>query len=184
MSRNFSGAVEDSVGSGQFWTGPCSNLYFSRSIGPFQCLVSATYRVLLCCTCHFQSGSLFSVYFGFLCLQVSSVSNFRPDTGGSGGHFFRLTCWVVLRGGGSTANKHHWCVLGALAVSGHTGFAPAHGVCAFPVYTAQAPDCSAGELSNMGPVFCVLSRSELLRFRFSGTRQRHRLAWACVLCPS
>ena len=67
---------------------------------------------------------------------------------------------------------------------GHTGFAPAHGVCAFPVYTAQAPDCSAGELSKMGPVFCVLSRSKLLRFRFSGTRQRHRLGWACVLCPS
>ena len=27
---------------------------------------------------------------------------------------------------------------------GHTGFAPVHGVCAFPVYTAQALDCSAG----------------------------------------
>ena len=27
---------------------------------------------------------------------------------------------------------------------GHTGPAPAHGVCAFPVYTAQALDCSAG----------------------------------------
>ena len=27
---------------------------------------------------------------------------------------------------------------------GHTGFAPAHGVRAFPVYTAQALGCSAG----------------------------------------
>ena len=26
----------------------------------------------------------------------------------------------------------------------HTGFAPAHGLCAFPVYTAQALGCSAG----------------------------------------
>ena len=26
---------------------------------------------------------------------------------------------------------------------GHTGFAPAHGLCAFPVYTAQALGCSA-----------------------------------------
>ena len=26
--------------------------------------------------------------------------------------------------------------------SGHTGFAPYRGVCAFPVYTAQAPSCS------------------------------------------
>jgi len=29
---------------------------------------------------------------------------------------------------------------------GHTGFAPAHSMCAFLVYTAQAPGCSAGEL--------------------------------------
>ena len=66
----------------QFQIVLCSNLYFfSRSLGPFQCLVNANYRVLICCTCHFQSDSLF-VYFGFLCLQVSSVSNFHPDTRG------------------------------------------------------------------------------------------------------
>ena len=34
------------------------------------------------------------------------------------------------------------CVWGALTVSGHTGYAPHRGVCAFPVYTAQAPGCS------------------------------------------
>ena len=67
---------------------------------------------------------------------------------------------------------------------GHTGFAPAHGVCAFPVYTAQAPGCSAGELSKAGPGLRALPRSKLLRLRFSGTPQRHRLGWVCVLCPS
>ena len=67
---------------------------------------------------------------------------------------------------------------------GHTGFAPIHGVCAFPVYTAQAPGCSAGELSKVGPGFCALPRSKALRFRFSGTPQRYRLGWACILCPS
>ena len=67
---------------------------------------------------------------------------------------------------------------------GHTGFAPAHGVCAFPVYTAQAPGCSAGELSKAGPGLHALSRSKPLRFSFSGTPQRHRLSWACVMCPS
>ena len=66
---------------------------------------------------------------------------------------------------------------------GHTGFAPAHGVCAFPVYTAQAPGCSAGDLSKMGPGLCALPRPKPLRFRFSGTSQRHRLGWVCVLCP-
>ena len=34
------------------------------------------------------------------------------------------------------------------------------------------------------PGLCALPRSKLLRFRFSGTPQRHRLRWVCFLCPS
>ena len=67
---------------------------------------------------------------------------------------------------------------------GHTGFAPAQSTCAFLIYTAQAPRCSAGELSKAGPGVCALPRSKPLRFRFSSTPQRHRLVWACPLCPS
>jgi len=37
ISRNFSGAVVGSVGSVQFQIVPCSSLYFSKSIGLFQC---------------------------------------------------------------------------------------------------------------------------------------------------
>ena len=37
ISRNFSGAVVGSVRSVQFQIVPCSSLYFSISIGPFQC---------------------------------------------------------------------------------------------------------------------------------------------------
>ena len=37
ISRNFSRAVEGSVGSVQFQIVPPSSLYFSRSIGPFLC---------------------------------------------------------------------------------------------------------------------------------------------------
>ena len=66
----------------------------------------------------------------------------------------------------------------------HTGFAPTHGVCAFLVYTAQALGCSVKELSKAGPGLRVLPRSKLLRFRFSGSPQRHRVGWACVLCHS
>ena len=62
--------------------------------------------------------------------------------------------------------------------SGHTGIAPAHSVCAFPVYTAQAPGCSTGS----GPELGALPTSKLLSFRFSGTPQRRRLSWACILC--
>ena len=68
----------------------------------------------------------------------------------------------------------------------HTGFAPAHGVCAFPVYTAQTLGCSTRNWLRLvlGLVHSKPLRSKPLRFRFSGTRQRQRLDWACVLCPS
>ena len=49
---------------------------------------------------------------------------------------------------------------------GRTGFAPAHGVCAFLVHTAQAPGCSTGELSKAGPGLLGLPKSKPLRFRF------------------
>ena len=52
---------------------------------------------------------------------------------------------------------------------------PAHGVCDFMVYTSQALGCSAGLLSEVGPGLHALPRSKPLRFRFSGTPQRHRL---------
>ena len=81
-SRNFSGPVEGSVGSVQFQIVPCSSLYFfSRSTGPFQCLINVNYRVLICCACHLQSGFPF-LQFDFLCLQVSSESNFNHDIRG------------------------------------------------------------------------------------------------------
>ena len=40
------------------------------------------------------------------------------------------------------------------------------------------------ELSEAGPGLYALPRSKPLRFRFSGSSQRHRLGWACILCPS
>ena len=74
---------------------------------------------------------------------------------------------------------------------GHTGFVPAHGVCAFPVYTGQALGCSVGNClrlalgcmhfpglsvsgsgtrvvlkgaNSVGPAFCALPRFEQLRW--------------------
>ena len=40
------------------------------------------------------------------------------------------------------------------------------------------------ELSEVSPGLYALPRSKLLWFRYSGTPQRRRLGWACVLCPS
>ena len=96
------------------------------------------------------------------------------------GSFVQLCC-----GEGGTLQTNITGVWGQCSQClGHTGFAPTHSMCAFPVYTAQAPGCSAGELSKVGPELCVLPRSKPLMFRFSGTPQRHRLGWDCVLCPS
>ena len=88
-------------------------------------------------------------------------------------------------GEGGTLQTNITCVCGECSQClSHTGFAPAHSVCAFPVYTAQAPGCSAGELCKVGPGLCTLPRSKPLRFRFLGIPQKHKLGWACVLCPS
>ena len=45
--------------------------------------------------------------------------------------------------------------------SGHSGFAPYRGVCAFPVYTAQAPACSiwSGPCDECGSSFRVFHKS-------------------------
>ena len=73
--------------------------------------------VLICCTCHSQSSYLF-VYFGFLFLQVSAVSNCRPNTRGWSGHLFILTCSVVLWVERDTANKYRWHMWGVVPVYG------------------------------------------------------------------
>ena len=104
--------------------------------------------------------------------------------GSKGGHLFRLTCSIMLWRGRSTANKYHWHVWGFSECLGHTGFVHTHSVCAFVVYTAQAPGCSARELPKEGPGLHALPRSKPLRFRFLGPPQRHKLGWTCVLCPS
>ena len=95
--------------------------------------------------------------------------------------FFRLTCSVVLWEGRNTTNKYHWRVL--------TVIQP-HGVCphlqcmCFPSLHCSGSRLLCRELSDAGPGLHALPRSKPLRFRFSGTPQRWRLGWTCVLCPS
>ena len=64
----------------------------------------------------------------------------------------------------------------------HTGFVPAHSVCAFPVCSDSRLLC--WELSDVGPGLHALPRSKLLRLRFLDTPQRRRLGWACILLLS
>ena len=89
--------------------------------------------------------------------------------GDEDGHLFTLTCSVMLCTGRNIANKYYWRVWRVLAVYGPHLVCPSSlRVCAFLVYTAEAPGCSAGDLSKGGAVFCALPRSKLLRFRFLG----------------
>ena len=96
-----------------------------------------------------------------------------------------LIQWCCGDGGALQTNIPGMCS----QCPGRTGFAPAHGVCAFPVYTAQAPGCSecnclrralgcvrfpglshSGSGSQVlhkgadlvGPTFCALSKCKQL----------------------
>ena len=79
--------------------------------------------------CHFQSCSL---CFSFFCVLASSVSNFHPDTRGRWWTLFKAHLLCCGEEGTLQTNNTGMC---SQCLS-HTGFAPADGVCAFPVYTA------------------------------------------------
>ena len=167
ISRNFSGAVVGSVRSVQFQIVPCYSLYFSRSVGPFQsswCQLQDFKRVL-----HLSLPKTFPLFIlaSSVCRSLQCLISALTQ-GSEGGHLFRLTCSVVLWGGRKTANKYPWRVWRVLTVSMKHWVCPAQVVCAFPVYTAQAPGCSAGELSKAGPGLRAPPRSKPLRFSFLG----------------
>ena len=115
-------------------------------------------------------------------MQVSSVSNFHPDTGGGGRHLLG-SCVQFPQGERTTANKPHWRVWGARGLWATLGLPHSRRVCC-PGLHCSGSRLSAGDLSKAGPGLHALPRSKLLRFRFSGTPQGHRLDWACVLWPS
>ena len=87
-------------------------------------------------------------------------------------------------GGRNTANKYHWCVWGVLAVSRPHWVCPLSRHVCFPSLHCSGSRLLCWELSEVGPGFHALPKSKPLKFRFSGTPQRCRLGWACVLCPS
>ena len=144
-----------------------------------------TTGLVIYCTCHFQGSSL---CFSFLCLLVSSVSNFCPDTMGAVVDTFLGSLVQLCFGEGGTLQTNNTGM--CLQCLSHTGPAPAHGTCALPAFTALALGCSAGNClkpalgcmhlpglsrsgsgtqvvfrgaDSVGPAFCALPRSEQLR---------------------
>ena len=89
----------------------------------------------------------------------------------------------MLWGGRNTANKYHWRVWGVLTVSGPHWVCPHLWHVCFPSAFSTLLWLQVA-LQGTGPGLHALPRSKPLRFRFSGTPQRHRLSWACSLCPS
>ena len=69
-------------------------------------VVGPNYRILIYCTCHFQSGSICFILASSVCKSLQCLISALTQ-GGEGGHLFRLTCSVVLWGGRNTANKYH-----------------------------------------------------------------------------
>ena len=153
------------MGSVQFQIVPCSSFYFfSRSIGPFQSLVNANCRVLICCTCHFQNGSssLF-ILASSVCKSLQCIISALTE-GGKGGHLFRFTCSVLLWGGRNTVNKYYWHVWGVLTEYGPYWICPQLMQCVLSRSTLlRLRVALQGELSKVGPVFFALPRSEQLR---------------------
>ena len=95
--------------------------------------------------------------------------------------FLRLACSVVLCGGRNTANKYHWCVF--TVIQPHWVCPCSRRMC-FPNLHCSDSRLLCWQLSDAGPGLHALLRSKLLRFRFLGTPQSHRLSWACIVCSS
>ena len=92
-----------------------------------------------------------------------------------------LTQWYCGDGGALQTNIPGVCS----QCPDHTGF-DLLTVCVLSQFTLLRLRLLCLQLSEVGPGLRVLPRSKpfRFRFRFSGTPQRHRLSWTCVLCPS
>ena len=75
------------------------------------------------------------LYFGFLCSQVSLVSNFCPDTRGWTCSLIKITFSIVLWGCRDTSNKYYWHVWGVLTVYGPFWVCPSSWRCVLSVPT-------------------------------------------------
>ena len=122
--------------------------------------------ILICCTGPFWSGSL--CLFGFCLPSLRCLISALTQAGG-GDLLLRFASSVQSCCGEGRALQTDIAVCGEHSpCSGHTGFAPLTGVCAFPVCTAQAPGCSIWSWP------CVACGSS--------SPQKRGFGCACVLC--
>ena len=153
---------------------PSTRVFSNESVLHIRCLVNVNYRVLIYCTCHFQSGSLFFILASSVCKSLWCLISALTQ-GGEGGHLFRFTCSLVLWGGRNTTNKYCGRVWEVLAMYGPHWVCPSSWCVCFPGLCCSGSRVLCRHTVQSTPAFHALSRSKLLRFRFSGTLQGHRL---------
>ena len=103
---------------------------------------------------------------------------------GGGSHFFRPHLFSHAVGREEHCKQITLASVGSgPSVSATLGLPPLT-VCVFSCLHCLGSRLLCWELSEAGPGLYALSRSKPLRFRYSGSPQRHRLGWACVLCCS
>ena len=122
---------------------------------------------------HFQGGSLCLA--SFVCWSLQCLISTLTQGGRWWTLFLgSLVQWRCEEGGTLQTINTGTC---SQCLS-HTGPAPTHGT-----------HCSGSRLlrrepSEASPGLRAPPKSKPLRFRHSSSPQRHRLGWACVLCPS
>ena len=195
------------MGSVPFQIVPWSSLYFSRSIGPFQC---SWYWLPGFSLLHLSLPKQFPLFIlaSSVCKSLQCLISALTQRGECG-HLFSLTCSVMLWGGRNTANQYHWRVWGVLSVSATLGLpllmayvlsqstllrlqVALQGNClrwALGCVHFPGLSCSgSGSLvlhkcaDLVGPAFCALPRSELLR-RSGAWRAHSPQVGQCILSP-
>ena len=112
------------------------------------------------------------------------MSNFCPDTRGWWWSLFKAHLFSRAVGREGCCKQISLASVGsARSVSATLGCPRLQRVC-FPCVHRLGSRLLCWELSEAGPGLHAPPRSKPLRFRYSGSPQRCRLGWACVLCPS
>ena len=107
-------------------------VYPSQGLQAPSNVVSANYRVLICCICHFQSSSLFFILVSSVCKSLQCLISALTQ-GGKGGHLFRLTYFSCAMGREERFNQTSLaCVGSARSVWAALGLPPLTVCVCFP----------------------------------------------------
>ena len=123
---------------------------------------------------HLSLLKRFPLFIWLVCRSLQCLLSALTQVVSRLGSLVQSCCW---EGGALQTNVTGVCG-GTRSVPATLGLPPAHGVCASPSTRLRVQ----AALQGAGPELHALPRPKPLRFQFSGTPQKPRLSWACVLC--